>query len=335
MSSIALLDTQAIRDRVPILALASKHVTLTDSKAGYSYGACPICGEGDDRFKVWPDSGMFYCRRCEKRGDVIQLQQEIRNLDFVTAVKSLANGYTNGMAAPSAEAPGTPDFDRDAWRERLDGDDFKPGMIQKAITHLLDMESPEAQQARLWLERRGITTEAIGRWGLGYNDHWREIIPGYKLPPGILIPRYDADWQLQAVNVYLDKQARSLCDTRRMFVKGSHAKTFMGEHRIATSEMVVITEGELDCVLLDRFVSTHASVVTTGGADTIPDDLDVLEGKTIALCFDNDEAGGNGAKRWAARLPDAEIITSPKGNDVTDAYIGGFDLSKWLKGVMA
>jgi len=207
-------------------------------------------------------------------------------------------------------------------------------MLNRAMHHLVYMESNAAQQARLWLERRGITTEAIGRWGIGYNEEWRQVVDGVKLPPGILIPRYDADWQLQAVNVYLNAAARAMCKTRRMFVKGSQAKVFMGAPHIAAASTSIITEGEFDAVLLDRFAPAGTAVVTTGGASTIPDNLATLDGKRVALCFDNDEAGRNGAKVWGERLPELQVISSPKGKDCTDAWKAGFDLAKWLKGAL-
>ena len=56
------------------------------STAGGEFaGPCPWCG-GTDRFRVWPvhPSGRarFWCRRCERRGDSIDLLRELKGLTF-------------------------------------------------------------------------------------------------------------------------------------------------------------------------------------------------------------------------------------------------------------
>jgi putative DNA primase/helicase len=52
-------------------------------------GACPKCG-GDDRFAVNIVKGVFNCRGCEAKGDVIELIRFIDDVDFITACIMLA-----------------------------------------------------------------------------------------------------------------------------------------------------------------------------------------------------------------------------------------------------
>lgn len=52
-------------------------------------GPCPWCG-GDDRFRVWPDQGAgdlgrYWCRRCGRKGDVIDFLRDYKGLTFQEA----------------------------------------------------------------------------------------------------------------------------------------------------------------------------------------------------------------------------------------------------------
>lgn len=51
-------------------------------------GPCPTCG-GDDRFAISPKKGVFHCRGCGAKGDVIALAQFLDGVDFAHAVETL------------------------------------------------------------------------------------------------------------------------------------------------------------------------------------------------------------------------------------------------------
>src|SRR5262245_52681663 len=51
-------------------------------------GPCPKCG-GDDRFAINPRKGVFHCRGCGGKGDVIALTEFLDGCDFVHAVETL------------------------------------------------------------------------------------------------------------------------------------------------------------------------------------------------------------------------------------------------------
>jgi hypothetical protein len=62
-------------------------------------GACPRCG-GTDRFAVHLRKGLFNCRGCNARGDVIALTQHIYGVGFAKAVQMLA-GPLRALKAPA------------------------------------------------------------------------------------------------------------------------------------------------------------------------------------------------------------------------------------------
>ena len=255
---IELIDVEAIRANHPLLAYVAADVSLTEDDNFY-YGACPFCGEGEDRFKVFINGqGQYFnCRRCDRKGDVIKYVMETKRLEFVEACRWLDNSAVPELPVISKETASKPVLEGDElqeWRNKLEV------MTAEALRHLLRNETPETRAALSWLAARGITREVIEHHGIGFNDRWREIIPGYKLPPGITIPRWRAgDVELTAANIYLNREARLMSGCKRMYAKGSQPKAgFWNGFRIPKAETVFIFEGELDAALMSRFLTPLA-----------------------------------------------------------------------------
>lgn len=64
-------------------------------KAPHGGYICPFCGSGTHKkgtgaLKIYADTNSFYCHACEKGGDVITLYQAVKGLDFMEALKELA-----------------------------------------------------------------------------------------------------------------------------------------------------------------------------------------------------------------------------------------------------
>lgn len=308
------------RSAAKLESLAAADVELTPTSDGRLIGPCPFCGEGTDRFHVYPDGQRFWCRRCHERGDLVQYVMKRRGLSFVDAVNWLLAGDVGELpqtAVITPAGPPAPDFDPATWAEKLEP------FVYQAIDHLGWLKSEAASGAATWLESRGITMAEAGRYGLGYVDGWRTFADGHKLPPGLIIPRWKpGDMTLTAVNVYLAKEARQNGQRRRM-VKGSQARSWFGGHLVGDAQTVIITEGELDALLLSRLFLSHApdwAVITPGSVTTMPDDLSLLDGRQVVLTFDNDDAGQTAVKTWQERIPGARVVTVPQGKDITDLW---------------
>jgi hypothetical protein len=72
------------------LVLDLKH-TGTSRRGPEYHGPCPFCG-GTDRFTVWPEqgeTGRYWCRQCNWKGDAIQLLRDRDGLSFMEAKRSL------------------------------------------------------------------------------------------------------------------------------------------------------------------------------------------------------------------------------------------------------
>ena len=54
-------------------------------------GLCPFHNEKSPSFNVYPENNSFYCFGCGAGGDVITFIRKIENLDYIEAVKMLAD----------------------------------------------------------------------------------------------------------------------------------------------------------------------------------------------------------------------------------------------------
>ena len=80
--------------------ISGKLRRISAAKGGEWCSPCPVCG-GDDRFRIWPSqdggevaqkagvSGTWWCRQCDKGGDVISLLMFADGLEFRAACKEL------------------------------------------------------------------------------------------------------------------------------------------------------------------------------------------------------------------------------------------------------
>src|ERR1035441_314771 len=79
-----------IKSKIDIVTLVGSYVTL--ERAGGNFkGKCPFHNEKTPSFFVSPDRGSYYCFGCHAKGDIFTFVQEFEGLDFVGALKMLAD----------------------------------------------------------------------------------------------------------------------------------------------------------------------------------------------------------------------------------------------------
>lgn len=78
-----------IKYRCDIESVISSYVTL--KRAGSNLkGLCPFHSEKTPSFTVYPVTQSFYCFGCGAAGDVISFVMRAENLDYVSAIETLA-----------------------------------------------------------------------------------------------------------------------------------------------------------------------------------------------------------------------------------------------------
>jgi len=151
---------------------------------------------------------------------------------------------------------------------------------------------------RAWWHGRGLDDATIDRFFLGW-DGKRYTIPAlYRLVPfGVKRRQSDIDDGIAA---------------KYISITGSRVGLFNAD-ALWAADSVVICEGEIDAMLLERW--GYAAITTTGGAGTWKPEWArfLAHVGRIVILYDNDHAGREGAAKVHATLRRAEIVTLPDG----------------------
>lgn len=149
-----------LRFRNPITDVVSSYVQL--KRAGrLQKGLCPFHSEKSPSFVVYEENNSYYCFGCGAGGDVITFVRTIDNLDYMDAVRMLAQRA--GMPMPEDEG----DRKNQRVRERTLAINR-----ETARYYYQCLGTPEGKVAREYLVKRRLTPETVKHFGLGYapND---------------------------------------------------------------------------------------------------------------------------------------------------------------------
>src|SRR5215203_1219132 len=157
---------EEVREAAGIVEVASEFTALKRQGARFS-GLCPYPDhqEKTPSFSVDPDKGLYHCFGCGVGGDTIKLVMDLKSFDFAEAVSYLAE--RSGVEL-QFEGGGDPDAARQRALRRRE--------IHKALAaatiyyhkYLLESQTPEAQQARRYLQDRKMERSTIEEFRLGY-----------------------------------------------------------------------------------------------------------------------------------------------------------------------
>lgn len=156
---------QELRGRVDMQDVASPYVQLR-RRGRTLTGLCPFHNEKTPSFHIYVENQSFYCFGCGAGGDVITFVRRMENLDYVEAVKTLAQRA--GMPMPE---DGVDDTLMKRRQELLAAN------REAAHFYHTQLMQPCGKEALDYLLRRGITMKTIRHFGLGFapND-WSALI---------------------------------------------------------------------------------------------------------------------------------------------------------------
>ncbi|MBC7258786.1 MAG: DNA primase [Chloroflexi bacterium] len=156
-----------IKNRIDIVDFISGYVPL--KKAGRTYkGLCPFHSEKTPSFIVFPDSQSWHCfGACGTGGDIFTFLMKRENLDFGEALRILAAraGVQLEPVTPAKAA-------EQEQEERL----FAVNAAAAEYFHDLLVSSAQAEHARAYLEKRGVTPDSWRAFQLGYSlNDWHAL----------------------------------------------------------------------------------------------------------------------------------------------------------------
>ncbi len=160
-------DIAEVREKTRIEDVVSSFVTLRNAGGGSMKGLCPFHDEKSPSFHVTPARGFYHCFGCQAGGDVIKFLMEMDGLGFTETVERLAEKagvqlrYEEGGAA----------------RPRTGGPQ-RPRLIEAhrvtAEWYAEQLATPEALQARQFLDSRGFDAESALTFGVGFSPRGGE-----------------------------------------------------------------------------------------------------------------------------------------------------------------
>lgn len=163
-----------------MVELVSAHTDLRRQGVRYT-GLCPFHDERSPSFSVHATDKLYHCFGCGVGGDLFDFVMATDGIDFPAAVELLADRYgvevTREEEDPRAEQ-------RRKERTRL------TELMERAALFYANVfrEGTEAEKARRYLEGRGLETEILERFGVGYAPSaWDTLLvrsqrAGYKVP---------------------------------------------------------------------------------------------------------------------------------------------------------
>ncbi len=146
-----------LRRRADIETTISSYVNL--KRAGrISKGLCPFHGEKTPSFTVYPDTQSYYCFGCGNGGDVVTFIKNIENLDYIDAVRFLAE--KNGMDMPDENS-----YDSTLNKRRLR---MLEANREAARFFHKCLQTKEGAVGYRYFRERGLSDETIRHFGLGF-----------------------------------------------------------------------------------------------------------------------------------------------------------------------
>jgi DNA primase len=337
-------DVARVRAATDIVALIGEHAGLKRVGRRFS-GLCPFHEEKTPSFSVNAEEGIYYCFGCGASGDAITFLRATEHLDFVEAVRRLADRA--GITITEDEA--------------VSAENRRRAPLYKVMADAVDWyherlcSSPDAGLARDYLRSRGYGAELVRQFRLGWApDEWdalsRSISAGPKLLTDsglgfvnrtgrsqdsfrarVLFPIFDPSGKPVAIGgrvlpvanggksiaapKYKNSQETAIYSKRRVLYGLNWAKA-----DIVKSGEVVVCEGYTDVIGLFS-VGLPRAVATCGtalGEEHFRLLRNFATGRVV-LAYDADAAGAAGANRvyeWERQHQvDVAVAALPAGSD--------------------
>jgi len=313
---------EEIRDSIDIVAVIRDFVALTQRGRNF-VGLCPFHSEDTPSFTVSPEKQMWHCFGCGEGGNAYTFLMKHENITFPEAVERLADQA--GVTLPEQEEPDPEENRRHSLRQRI----YEINRIAARWFYRNLRELPIAENARRYLDKRGLSRKVQDSFGLGYApDGWEGLLKHLKekgfevediFQAGLISERkgqsghYDR-FRSRIIFPILDAQGRVTAFGGRItgegepkylnspetpvFHKGRMlyglnwaAKTIRAEDR------VVIVEGYMDVIAAHQFGAFN-TVASLGTAFT-PEQGKLLMrfSKNISIAYDSDTAGAKATMR--------------------------------------
>ncbi len=346
-----------IKNLTNIVEVISDYLSLR--KVGRNYvGLCPFHSENKASFTVSPEKQIYHCFGCGAGGNVFNFLMRYHNLSFPEVIKELARKH--GVILPFRKKT-VYEQQQDELRSRILNINR---LAAEYYQETLDVD-PRGTKARVYLNNRGISREAISEHRLGYaRESWNDLRnffqkKGISLDlverAGLLISKEAGGYYdrfrdriiFPIIDVYgevVGFGGRVLDDSVPKYINSPETPIYHKGHSlyglnvakdfIRKEGCFLVVEGYFD--LLALHTQGIKNVVSTLGTALTRDHIRRLKGYTSqgVIVFDSDQAGLNAALRSLSLFLEenvtAKILVLPQGLD-PDNYIFQFGNESFKK----
>jgi DNA primase len=311
---------ETIKARVDVVDEIGLVVALQKSGKALK-GLCPFHGERTPSFYVFPEGQNWHCFGCHEYGDIFTFVEKQQGLDFREALAYLAEKA--GVALEESGHDSEQERQASALRERL----RKMNEDAQLWFQQVLLRSKDAAEARAYVQSRGISSESVLSFGLGYAPQQGDALIRYLLSRGyaehelvngglarereesigksggiydyfrhrLIFPIRDARGRVIGFGgrALGDGQPKYLNSPQTpVFEKNSVLYAFdMAKDAIKSAKQVIIVEGYVDAVIAHQY-GTRQTVACIGSAIT-EKHIQQLKKLTrqITLALDPDAAG--------------------------------------------
>ncbi|MFU0833274.1 MAG: DNA primase [Oscillospiraceae bacterium] len=332
---------QELKARSDLVEIASNYVSLKRSGKNM-VGLCPFHSEKSPSFNIYPENGSFYCFGCGAGGDVITFVRRIENLDYLEAVRFLAQRA--GIRVPEAEV----DDGMAKLRTRILEINRETARFYYSV-----LNSDAGREGREYFARRALKPETVRHFGLGYAPNSRfalvdmlekkgytqqEMIlanVAFKSRGGRAVDRFYGRVMFPIIDLRGNVVAfggRTLGDDKPKYLNTSETPVFNKGNMLFAlnfaknchSERLILCEGYMDVIALHQ-AGFREAVATLGTALTSAQArLMARYVKEVVICYDSDGPGQKATSRAIPILRNAglivRVLTISGGKD-PDEYI--------------
>ena len=327
---------QELLSKNDIESVASSYVAFK-RRGRNLVGLCPFHGEKTASFNLYPETNSFYCFGCGAGGDVITFIKRIENLDYIDAVKLLAD--RSGLKMPEQQ---NENDQVSRLRLRILEANREAARIFHKALYL-----PEGKIALEYYHSRGYTDATIKHFGLGFAPQsWDYLLKalrakGFKeeeLIAAFLAARsknggaYDV-FRNRVMIPIIDIRGnvvgfggRVLDDSKPKYINTESTLAFSKSRNLFALNFAKnagrelnLCEGYMDVIAMHQagFTNTVAALGTSFPEEQMQ--LIARYADRINLIFDADGAGQKATRRAIENLRrtglDVRVVTIPNGKD--------------------
>ncbi|GIW63797.1 MAG: DNA primase [Patescibacteria group bacterium] len=322
---------QQIKQKLDIVDFIGSYIEL--KRAGKNFKAkCPFHQEKTPSFMVSPERQIWRCfGACQEGGDVISFYMKWENIDFITAVKELAEKL--GL-----------DYSR-ALRSSGTSSNLKSEILglNKRIANFYSYLLFNSKEGRIALDylknKRGLSESIIKKFGIGFSPstdlYWKRVFSREQISKQLLLKtgvfyargsevydRFQSRIVFPLVNIrsevvgfsgrvledkegvakYINTPETEVYHKRESFFGIDQTKDYIRDKNLA-----YIVEGEFD--LIKPYQEGFKNFLAIKGSAITEEQIKLVSRLTdrLVLVFDSDSAGENAAKRTLDVIKDFEI----------------------------